>query len=321
MAENSLLVSIIIPCYNVADYVQQAIESVLNQDYKNIEVWIIDDASTDSTPGKIKSVNDSRIKMVAFEENTQKIGAVNEVLQQVNGDLIAFQDADDWSEPDRISEQVNEFLKNPSLGICFTGFDFVREGRHIRADKISLTDKELKNEFLNYTYKKPAGTTATNCPAMMISKAALRKTNGYHPYFKGRVAEDAHWIYRILKDFEGITINKCLYHYRVRENSFTGLQSKGSRPKYAYSWHLLAKIIYKDIHEGIDVLAPQHKELLQLLELEACEEALAENIQRANHVRYIYENSTNFKIGKLLLSPVRLISNLYKSLKIFHILF
>lgn len=304
MSDLSPLISIIIPCYNVAQYVEKAVHSILSQTYRNLEIWIIDDASNDDTLQKINAIKDERIKIISFQKNTQKVGAVNEVLQKVNGDYIAFQDADDWSEPERLQEQLIHFQNDQGLGICFTDYRYVGDQLFL-PEKISLTNEELRNEFLNYTYKREEGTSPTNCPTMMISRAALLKTNGYSPYFAGRVGEDIEWIYRILKEFKGITVDKILYNYSLREHSFSQIQSTGVKPKYAYSWQLLSKIIYKDVHEGIDVLAPENKELLNKLELEACEDALVENIYLLNHTIGVYQNSTSFRIGKFLLTPWR----------------
>lgn len=303
--EGAPLVSVIIPCYNVESFVEQAINSIINQTYKNLDIWIIDDASTDSTLEKINTIKDERIKVFACEHNTQKIGAVNEVLQKINGDYIVFQDADDWSEPERIREQIHEFMKDAELGICFTNYRYVNKKFYAPA-KIALTDAEMKEEFLNYRINNDSNHSPTVCGTMMISKEVLNKTKGYHPYFIGRVGEDIHWIYRILKGFKGITVDKYLYNYRVREGSFTHIQSLGIKPKYAYSWDLLSKIIHKDVHEGIDVFTPENKELLKQLELEACEDALKKNIQLNNRIRYDYEHSTRFKIGKFLLSPFQI---------------
>ena len=125
MNDSSPLISVIIPCYNVSPYVERAVTSILSQTYKNLEIWIIDDASTDDTLQKIKSFSDDRIHIVPISKNTQKVGAVNEVLKRVTGDYIAFQDADDWSEPDRLQKQLNEFDKDPQLGICFTNYRYV----------------------------------------------------------------------------------------------------------------------------------------------------------------------------------------------------
>ena len=305
------LVSVIISCYNVSTFVEKAVQSILSQSFGNMEIWVIDDASTDDTLQKIKSFKDARIKVVTFKENTQKIGAVNDVLKKVNGDFIAFQDADDWSEPGRIDRQLNEFQKDPELGICFTNYRYVGKKTFLPG-KISLTNEDLRSEFLNYNPKREAGNSPTICGTMMISKDALRKTKGYHSYFAGRVGEDIQWIYRILKNFKGITIDKVLYNYRIRKGSFTQLQAVGIKPKYAYSWQLLSKIIYKDVHEGIDVFAPENTNLLKSLELEACEEALTEKIRELNTTIKVYEKSMSFKIGKFLLTPVRLVKKIKK---------
>ncbi len=260
---------------------------------------------------KLRAFQGKRIRLVTYKHNTQKIGAVNEVLKQVSGELVAFQDADDWSEPNRIEEQVKEFINDPELGICFTNYQYV--GNKIgMPGKIALTNEELRDEFLNYTYKRKAGASPTICGTMMITKIALGKTGGYHPYFAGRVAEDSHWIYRILKDFKGITLDKVLYNYLIRPGSFTQVQTSGLNAKYAYSWQLLSKIIYKDIHESIDVLHPDNIKLLKKLELEACEDALVEKIQLLNQTIGVYENSVSFKLGRFILSPWRFLKSIKK---------
>ena len=299
------LVSIIIPCYNVSAFVEKAVESILSQTYHNLEIWIVDDGSTDDTLQKIQAFKDDRIRVVIFEKNTYKVGAVNEVLQKVKGDYIAFQDADDWSEPERINEQVKQFIQNPALGICFTNFRYVGEKQFI-PDRIAVSNEELRAGFLDYDHKRRLDFSLPICGTMMISREALRKTGGYDPYFAGRVAEDIHWVYRILKDYEGISINEILYNYRLRKGSLTEKQTAGKNAKYSYSWQLLSKIIHKDIHEGIDVLSPGNRELLKKLELEACEDALIECKQQLTETIDIYEKSWSFRIGRLILSPRRI---------------
>jgi glycosyltransferase involved in cell wall biosynthesis len=310
MSREQPLVSVIIPCYNVSAFIQKAIQSIIDQTYTNLEIWIVDDASTDDTLQKIKAFKDDRIKVLEFKNNTQKIGAVNEVLQKVNGEFIAFQDADDWSEPDRIEQQLKYFESEPGLGVCFTNYRYVGYKMELPG-KIALTNEDLKDEFLQFGNKKNKELSPTVCGSMMISKAALQKTGGYHPYFAGRVAEDIHWIYRILKDFKGNTIDKVLYNYRTRQGSLTDVSFSGTNAKYAYSCQLLSRIIYKDIHESFDVLNPANKVELARLELEACEEKLNDTLKLLNDTRKIYENSFSFKLGKFILKPWQL----FKSIK------
>lgn len=309
---NHPLVSVVIPCYNVSAYVEKAVTSILQQTFTNLEIWIIDDASTDDTLQKIQTFRDQRIKIAAYKDNTQKVGAVNDVLKKVTGDYIAFQDADDWSEPGRIKAQIEQFAADKELGICFTRFRYTGYKKSTPG-KIALTNDELRNEFVHFYKKKDDGISPPMCPTMMISREALAKTHGYHPYFSGRVAEDIQWVYRILKYFKGITVNQVLYNYSLRQGSFTQKQFDGSNAKYAYSWQLLSSIIYQDICKGVDVLDNNYADLLKKLELEACEQALTEHIQLLNDTLSAYRNSASFKIGNFILSPVRFLKKLKRT--------
>jgi glycosyltransferase involved in cell wall biosynthesis len=308
------LVSVLIPCYNVSAFVEKAIISVLNQTYSNLEILIIDDASSDDTLNKIRKFKDGRIKVIEFKENTQKVGAVNATLKMAHGDLICFQDADDWSEPKRIEKQVQHFIEKPELGICFTCYRYAGEKKG-SPRRVSMSYEELKNEFLDYGCIKQMDFHPTICATMMITKVVLNKTKGYHPYFVGRVAEDTQWIYRILKDFTGLTVDEVLYNYVVRKGSLTQIQFSGSNVKAAYSWQLLAKIIYKDFYENFDLLDADNVNELKAVELQACEEALVEQIQRNHKISAVYENSTSFKIGKIVLTPFLKLSGLRKYFK------
>lgn len=305
------LVSVIIPCYNVSDYVEKAVSSILGQTYTNLEIIIVDDASTDDTLLKVKAFKDKRIRILEFQENTKKIEAVNAALKLSTGDLITFQDADDWSEPDRLAKQVAKFAEVADLGICFTKYRYTG-AKMSEPDMISVEDEELKDEFLRFGNRNLSYLAPTMCATMMISREVLNSTCGYHAYFTGRVAEDVHWVYRILKRYKGGAVNQALYNIQVREGSLTHLQFAGQNAKAAYSWQLLSKIVYYDIQKGVDLLNPIHAEELRCVELEACEEALSESILQMNKLRLSYESSARYNIGKLLLSPYTFLKSLGK---------
>lgn len=308
---NQPLVTIIIPCYNSSAFVSKAVDSILNQTYNNLEIILIDDASTDDTLKILKSFKDPRIKLLEFLENTKKIGAVNEALKIAKGDFIAFQDSDDYSEPRRIEFQVGQFLADNTLGICFTNYRFIGD-KNYNALNISLSNDNLRSEFLNYKNKRSSITSPTSCPTMMISREVYYKVGGYHPFFAGRVGEDAHWIYRILKYFRGITINEISYNYTVRENSLMSAESATRNIKFSYSLQLLSIIIKMDIEENIDVLNSNNSELVRDIELQACEQALSEKVLEYKELKCLYENSSSYKIGKMIIAPVTFIKRIFK---------
>lgn len=305
------LVSVVIPCYNAERYVSKAITSILHQTYKNLEVWIVDDGSTDGTLQIIKSFTDSRIKIVACPANTKKIGAVNEVLQQVNGDFICFQDADDWSDSSRIEKQINCFINQPALGICFTGYSLVPKKLN-KSFPFRITDAELKKEFCEFTFEGDPGYHPTICATMMITKKILQETKGYHPFFTGRVAEDIYWVYTILTSNLGFTVNEQLYYYQSTPNSLTQQQISGSNAKSVYAWSLLSKIINIKQNQGVDMLDPDNYIKLKELELVACEEVLGKTVTKLSALQQAYEHSMSYRLGHVLLAPVRAIRKLIK---------
>ncbi|MCX5805835.1 MAG: glycosyltransferase family 2 protein [Proteobacteria bacterium] len=112
------LVSIIIPTYNYADFLPKAIQSCLDQSYKNVEVLVIDDGSTDNTKNIAESYG-SRIVYIR-QENSGVSSARNKGLEQAAGDFIAFLDADDYLTENAIKIRLNAFLKKPSAGAVIT---------------------------------------------------------------------------------------------------------------------------------------------------------------------------------------------------------
>jgi len=99
-------VSIVIPTYNRAETVQRAIESVLRQTWRDFELLIVDDCSTDSTIGEVQRIDDTRIRIVSTEKNMGPSGARNVGICESNGKWIAFQDSDDEWLPEKLDLQM-----------------------------------------------------------------------------------------------------------------------------------------------------------------------------------------------------------------------
>lgn len=104
--------------YNGMPYLPQAVNSILNQTYKNFEFIIVDDASSDKTWPYLKSLKDKRIKLIKNSKNLGLAKSLNKALDQSTGDYIARMDADDISLPNRFEAQIKFLLKNPSVDLC-----------------------------------------------------------------------------------------------------------------------------------------------------------------------------------------------------------
>lgn len=120
MKENKKpLVSVLMPAYNVGEFLRESLDSILAQTYTNFEVLLIDDGSTDDTAtiSLAYAEKDSRIKYYKNEENKGLIYTLNRGLSLVNGAYIARMDADDIMFPDRLEKQVRFMQANPNIAV------------------------------------------------------------------------------------------------------------------------------------------------------------------------------------------------------------
>ena len=112
------LVSVIMPAYNAAGYIKKSIESVLAQDYANFELIVVDDGSTDNTPGIIKGFKDNRIRYF-YRENEGASSARNTAILKSAGDFVIPLDSDDMLTPDFISRHLDEFERHPGADLIY----------------------------------------------------------------------------------------------------------------------------------------------------------------------------------------------------------
>lgn len=106
------LISIVIPCYNRENIILDALNSVLNQTYKNIEVIIVDDASTDNTYKLFEKFGDNRVRYYRYEKNQGACYARNYGVERAQGKYIAFQDSDDIWHFDKLEKQCNDIIQS-----------------------------------------------------------------------------------------------------------------------------------------------------------------------------------------------------------------
>lgn len=115
---NNPRVTVLMSVYNGECYLNEAIDSILAQTFTDFEFLIIDDASTDNTPGILRSYSDPRITIITNEKNLGLTRSLNNGLAVAQGDYIARMDADDISLPERLDEQVHFMDNNPDICVC-----------------------------------------------------------------------------------------------------------------------------------------------------------------------------------------------------------
>ena len=167
-----LLVSVIIPVYNGSKYIQIAIDSVLSQTYKNYEIIVVDDGSTDDTRQKLH-IYHKQIRYV-FQENQGSAAARNLGISLAKGELVGFLDADDfWTMPEKLAKQIACFQANPDLGGINTGWRIVDEsGKHIKT--VQPWHKAPNLDLETWLKKKCVRTSA-----MVFRREWLLKVGGF----------------------------------------------------------------------------------------------------------------------------------------------
>jgi len=163
---NQPLVSILMPCYNVGQYVEEAVGSILEQTYRNIEIVAINDSSTDDTGEILRQLaaKDNRVKVYENEENFKLIRTLNKGVLLCNGDYVARMDADDIALPERIEKEVRFLEDNPDHDIVSTLFYAFPSGK---PNKKSLHLNPLRDDELRAYLLFKSGICH---PAVMIRK-------------------------------------------------------------------------------------------------------------------------------------------------------
>lgn len=124
------------PAYNAAKFIRVAIDSILAQTYRDFELIVINDGSSDETEQIVLSYTDPRIVYIKNDANLRLIKTLNKGIDAARGEYIARMDSDDEALPTLFETEVNEFFKNPTIGIVNTlTFHMSEDGEHVRKNR------------------------------------------------------------------------------------------------------------------------------------------------------------------------------------------
>jgi glycosyltransferase involved in cell wall biosynthesis len=201
-------VSVIIPTYNYGRFIAEAIESVLEQTVKPLEIIVVDDGSTDETEAEVARFG----KQVRYikQENQGVCSARNCGVAESRGSFILFQDADDTSEPTRIEKQLAIFDNDSEIGLVHCGLREFSESSNGHG-KIDIDGMEgwVADELLLWERPVIVGPGGT----IMISRKAFDTVGGFDNRL--RVGEDWDFCYWVARKFKVGFVREPLVNYRI----------------------------------------------------------------------------------------------------------
>lgn len=211
---NSPLVSVLMTAYNAENYIELAIQSILDQTYENFEFIIIEDCSKDNTWSIIQEYakKDKRIIVLKNDANLNAGRSSNKGLKLCKGKYIVRMDADDWSFPYRVEKQVNFMEKNPKVVVSGGAMIICNQDlNEITEREYPQTHEEIEKLILRLN--------PVPHPASIWRKEAIDRTSGYPP--KLGISEDYALTLDIAQHGELANIPDLLIKYRVHKKSIS----------------------------------------------------------------------------------------------------
>ncbi len=243
MDKNRNLVSVVLPVYNAAPYLSEAIQSILNQTYQNFELIIIDDASTDNSWAIITQFaqQDKRIRTLRNERNLKLSKTLNRGIEHASGVYIARMDADDISLPDRLEKQVAYMDMHPEVGISGGSMEIMHAAGDVFAKRTyHLNDQDIRSHIFRYS--------PYSHPLIIMRKTILDKVGGYRDEYNP--AEDYELYFRIGAVSKFGNLSDTLLKYRVVDKSMTTGSTKNMERKTIR----IRKIFSSDLHYNFGIV-------------------------------------------------------------------
>lgn len=231
-------ISVILPVYNSETTIEAAVKSILSQSFKDFELIIINDGSSDDTEQIINSFKDKRIKYIKNVKNIGLIASLNIGIKFSSSEYIARMDSDDISHPSRLKKQILFLKNNPKIDILGTGIFIIDKNNKILKKKFfPKNDKLIKLTMPLY---------CCVCHATVMMKKTLFTDIGYYNNNCEYVEDYALWLRAFQKNKTFFNLPKLLYYVRDDNSSVTKLnnylhQLRGARIALNFYYRIFRK--------------------------------------------------------------------------------
>ncbi len=208
------LITVVMSVYNSEEFLEEAIKSILGQTFRDFELIMVDDASTDDSLAimEVFANKDHRLKLIRNQKNIGLTKSLIKAIEQTNGEYIARQDSDDISLPRRLEKQVEFLTRNPSYGAVGTYAEIIDKAGLIIKKALVPRSWLLIKQILKFG----------NCflhGSMMFRRGDYIKAGGYRAFIS--LGQDFDLWLRISKIKKMTNLHEVLYRWRKTENSIT----------------------------------------------------------------------------------------------------
>ncbi|MBF4481485.1 Glycosyl transferase family 2 [Rhodococcus rhodochrous J3] len=211
------LVTVLVPAYNAAPYLREALDSILTQDHRDLELLVVDDGSTDDTAQVLAAIDDTRLRVVR-QDNTGLVGALNRGLDESRGAFLARMDADDIMPPGRLSAQLRAMSDDPELTVC--GTDYELFGAFDGRVRMPRTDSACRQRLL---------LASCHCGASVMIRSSVLQRSGirFRPEFAH--AEDYRFFTELAAHGRMGNLPIVGYRYRIHPHQVSAVYSDEQR--------------------------------------------------------------------------------------------
>lgn len=235
------LVSVVMPCYNHEPFVRDAVESIINQTYDNIEIVICDDGSSDNTVGVLKKYEEYYDWFQYFEGNTAS--RTYQIMGHATGKYIAIMNSDDVWEPEKLEKQVQYMEANPVCGACFSWVDYIDdENRIISGENPFCKSNQTSIEWMRFFFDNG------NClchPSVLAKRDLYCDAVERSTVFR-QLPDYYRWLY-IIQKAEINIIPEALVHYRMHDEGGVQNTSANTNTNRVRTFLELSQIWYEII--------------------------------------------------------------------------
>lgn len=201
-------VSVVLPVYNVEAFIQDTIESLLRQTFRDFELLVLDDCSTDATVEQVRAIQDDRIRLILNPRNLGRAGTDNASLAHAQGKYIAKMDGDDLCHPTRLARQVTYLDAHPDINVVGSFMQNFGGSTYLNRYPITPADSQVLTLF----------TLPTGNPSAML-RASVFWEQGLRYDATLRQSEDYDFCVRYIRQLRIATIPEPLVQYRVPPNA------------------------------------------------------------------------------------------------------